>query len=864
MGEKRPSARLRPICRLRYSGRVSRPRVPHGLSLQPALRVDRSRHRAALLPRGEEVRRDTPADSAASCRSSARPSSWCRPRTAAARCTARRRPRARVSSIVWRSATSARPPWAAASTTSPSRVEPGRLLRRRTATGGLWKTINNGTTWEVLFDDLDDVVSIGDVAIAPDDPNLVWVGTRREQQPPELVLGQGRLQVHRRRPHLDAHGARRHRSTSAASSSIPIDHDVVYVAALGTCGARTGERGVFKTTDGGLTWTQRAVRRRRHRRHRPRDGPVEQQGALRRHLPAPPGRRGASTAAGRAAPSTSRPTAGRTWTKLTTGLPAGPLGRIGLDVYRAEPERRLRARRAREGERRLPSDDAGHDLAEDVSDANPRPMYFSQIRIDPNDDRRIYVLGVQPPHLRRRRQDVLENAVDARRPPCDVDRPGQPEPPDRRQRRRRRHLAGIAGADVGLLRQHGPRAVLPRRLRHGRAVPRLRRPAGQRRRGAARARSAAALGIGNDDWFAPSAAATASWRIADPTDARIVYTESQDGNIVRVDRADQRAQVDPSRGRRKGEPPLRWNWNTPIVISPHDPDTLYVGANKVFKSTRPRPLLDGHQPRPDRRHRPRSLSLMGVAAKDFTHRQARRRRSPTATSWRLPNRRGSAGVSTPAPTTARCTCRGTTGRTGRTSRRRFPGVPKDTYVSRAGGVGVRRRHACMRPSTATGSDDYGTYVYASADCGNTWPLDRVRPAEGPQVAVHSPRTRGTRSCCTRAPSSACSSRSIGAAAGRGSESNLPTVPIHEIALHPARQRHDPGDARPQHLDPGRPRPMQQASEAMKAEAFLFDIRAGRRVQPRRRPHHRGGPSVLGEEPAGGAPSASSSDRRPGR
>ncbi len=86
--------------------------------------------------------------------------------------------------------------------------------------------------------------------------------------------------------------------------------------------------------------------------------------------------------------------AGRTWTKLTNGIPAGPLGRIGMDVYRANPNI-VYARIEHETESgTYRSDDAGLTWRK-MSNANPRPMYFSQIRIDPTNDLRIYVLGVQ-------------------------------------------------------------------------------------------------------------------------------------------------------------------------------------------------------------------------------------------------------------------------------------------------------------------------------------------------------------------------------------------------------------------------------------------------------------------------------------
>ena len=122
-----------------------------------------------------------------------------------------------------------------------------------TATGGLWKTTNSGTTWEMLFDDLDDAVSIGDVAIAPTTPTGLG-RLRREQQPAERLVGQRRLQVHRRRATWKHMGLRDSKHIARIIVD-PVDHDVVYVAALGSLWGPSKERGVFKTTDGGMTWT---------------------------------------------------------------------------------------------------------------------------------------------------------------------------------------------------------------------------------------------------------------------------------------------------------------------------------------------------------------------------------------------------------------------------------------------------------------------------------------------------------------------------------------------------------------------------------------------------------------------------------
>ncbi len=90
-------------------------------------------------------------------------------------------------------------------------------------------------------------------------------------------------------------------------------------------------------------------------------------------------------------------------------------------------------------------------------------------------------------------------------------------------------------------------------------------------------------GIANDQWFQIHGGDGFEAQI-DPKNSRIIYAESQDGNISRIDKvSNERKSIRPLPAR--GEAPLRWNWNTPILMSPHDPATIYVGANKVFKST---------------------------------------------------------------------------------------------------------------------------------------------------------------------------------------------------------------------------------------------------------------------------------------
>ncbi|HWI16221.1 MAG TPA: hypothetical protein VNT81_00630, partial [Vicinamibacterales bacterium] len=262
-----------------------------------------------------------------------------------------------------------------------------------TATGGLWKTVNHGTTWTVLFDDLDDVVSIGDIAINPNNAETVWVGTGENNNRQSGSWGNG--------VYKSIDGGRSWKQMGLVNSKHiariivdPIDHDVVYVAALGSLWGPGGDRGLFKTTDGGLTWAKTTL-------------PVDENTGATELVMDPSDnkvlyaatyqRRRATWGFNGGGPGSAMwksSDAGRTWTKLTQGVPAGPLGRIGMDVYRANPNI-VYARIEHEKESgTYRSDDAGKSWRK-MSDTNPRPMYFSQIRIDPNNDLRIYVLGVQ-------------------------------------------------------------------------------------------------------------------------------------------------------------------------------------------------------------------------------------------------------------------------------------------------------------------------------------------------------------------------------------------------------------------------------------------------------------------------------------
>ena len=689
-----------------------------------------------------------------------------------------------------------------------------------TATGGLWKTVNNGTTWTVHFDDLDDVVSIGDIAINPNDANTVWVGSGENNTRQSGSWGNGIYKS------TDGGETWKHMGlgTSKHIARIivdPVDHDVVYVAALGSLWGRGGERGIYKTTDGGLNWS---------RIHFVDDdtGATElvMDPANNKVLYAATYQRRRATwgfnGGGTGSAMWKSSDAGRTWTKLTNGVPSGPLGRIGMDVYRANPNI-LYARLEHEKESgTYRSDDAGLTWRK-MSNVNPRPMYFSQVRIDPTNDLRVYVLGVQLHISDDGGKTFIENGA------MHSDHHAMWINP-----KNSNHIIdgndggigiswdkgatweGIYNMDLGQFYHITYDMESPYNVCGG-----LQDNYTWCGPSAVRSRT----GIANDQWFQIHGGDGFEAQI-DPKNSRIIYAESQDGNISRVDRVtNERKSIRPLPAR--GEPPLRWNWNTPILMSPHDPATIYVGANKVFKSTDRGQSWTAISPDITSATNRDELQLMGVAGKEVTI-----ARNDGVQSY------GNIVQLVESPKNPGVLYAGTDdgrvhmtkdGKTWTDITNRFKGVPANAYVSRlsASAHDVNVVYATFDNHR---SDDYGTYVYASVDGGNNFRSIGEGIPKGHTVTAMAEDPKN--------PNVLYSGSEFGlfVSPDRGGrwlrvKSNLPTVPIHEIIIHPR----DNDMIVATH---GRSiwilddiTPLQQQAEAMKTDAFLFDMRGGTQFNP---------------------------------
>jgi len=654
-----------------------------------------------------------------------------------------------------------------------------------TGTGGLWKSVNQGTSWTPLFDK-EETSSIGSVAVFAKNANLVWVGTGEANSRNSSSWGRG---VYRSE---DA-GATWKRMGLEKTANIgrilthPTDSNTVWVAALGRLWGENLQRGVFKTSDGGRTWQH--VLRIDARTGAvdlalDPDDPQTAYAAMWSRHRTPWSFQGVSESGG----IHRTRDGGRTWTKLTNGLPTRT-GRIGLSVYRKAPNVVFAVVESdaggRLGEFQDDSREGGVFRSVDGGDHwqrlapwAPRAFYFSQIRVQPDDSSRVYVLGF----------DLLVSDDGGRTFKGGGARNVHPDlhamwidPTNGR------HL--LLGTDGGLKQSLDRGATwryfdnVPLGQFYNVAAD-MREPYyhvygglqdNQSWGGPSRTRfeleswlddSRGGQGIVNDHWYVLGGG-DGFHVAADPTDPDVVYYESQGGYLIRQHLETGRERyLRPSNN--EGEPLHRFNWNTPFLLSPHDPSVLWMGGQYVFKLTERGERWQ--QVSPDLTTRdPAKMATGGSAAEQH------------CTIVALTESSVRAGLLWAGTDDGRVWTSPDGGGSWRELSGRFTGVPRGTYVSR---IEASHHDARVAYISFDGhrTDDDRPWLFVTRDGGERWsPIMAGLPADSPVKVVRAGRQNPD---LLFAGTETALHMSLDGGRHWMKMPGLPTVPVDDLLIHP--------------------------------------------------------------------------------
>lgn len=449
------------------------------------------------------------------------------------------------------------------------------------ASGNVWKTSNNGVTWKPIFDNYGSY-SIGVVELDPNNSNVVWVGTGENNHQRALGYGDGVYKSVDGGESFENMGLKDSRQIGGIVID-PRNSDVVFVACEGSVWGPGGDRGLFKTEDGGKNWKNvlevsehtginnvvidpsnpdilyaTSEQRRRHHYGKISGGPE-------------------STVY-------KSKDGGENWYEIKKGLPSVHIGGMGIAVSPVDPNVVYLIMEAAEDKGGFYRSTNKGESWERVSDHHSSGQYYNEIYCDPKDVDKVYSVetfshytedgGKTWKRLGNNKKHVDDHAlwVD----PSNTS-----------------HL--LVGSDGGIYETFDSgnhwdfKENLPitqfYRLAVDNSEPFYYVYGGTQDNNSTGGPSAntSSSGVTNDEWMV-TLGGDGFWQAIDPKDPNIVYSEYQYGNMYRYDRkTGEKVSVKPRE--RKGEEAYKWNWNAPLFISPHDNKTLYAAANKVFKST---------------------------------------------------------------------------------------------------------------------------------------------------------------------------------------------------------------------------------------------------------------------------------------
>ena len=448
------------------------------------------------------------------------------------------------------------------------------------ASGGVWKTTNSGTSFKPIFDNYGSY-SIGCISMDPNNSNVLWVGTGENNNQRSVAYGDGVYKSTDGGKSWENKGLKKSEHISKVIVD-PNNSDIVYVAAYGPLWSDGGDRGVYKTVDGGEKWErvffisdQTGIA---DLIMDPKDSKVMYATAHQR-------RRHVFTYVGGGEESAIYKTVdgGKTWQELKSGLPSGKMGRVGLAISSVD-NNYVYAIVEAEGDKGgfFRSTDKGASW-ERRSSYKTSGNYYQEIVCDPFDVDKVFSMNTWLHHT----EDGGKTFKRTGEKDKHVDNHCMWIDPNNKDHWR-------IGCDGGLYEtwDHAENwswcAYLPLvqfyKVSLDNDKPFYNVYGGTQDNNSIGGPSATInnAGILNTDWFITNGGDGFESQV-DPVDPNIIYAQAQYGWLVRYDKqSGERMGIQPMP--KKGEAAFRWNWDAPLVISTHDHKRLYFAANKVFKS----------------------------------------------------------------------------------------------------------------------------------------------------------------------------------------------------------------------------------------------------------------------------------------
>ncbi|MGH9522883.1 MAG: WD40/YVTN/BNR-like repeat-containing protein [Terriglobales bacterium] len=597
------------------------------------------------------------------------------------------------------------------------------------ASGGVWKTINAGTTWTPVFDG-EGSYSIGTIVLDPKNASIVWVGTGENNAQRSVAWGDGVYKSEDGGHSWKNMGLKKSEHIGRIAID-PRDSRTVYVAAQGPLWSSGGDRGLFKTTDGGKTWKN--VLPNVSDNTGVTDVVIDPDNPDTIYAATWQRRRHVFTyiSGGPESAIYKSNDAGETWTKLKSGLPTDDLGRIGLTIAPGDSSMLYATVEAANGHSGIfRSTDHGATWERRSSNI-AQAMYYAQLSVDPKNSDRVYMPNVvfqvsddggKTFHNLGERNKHVDNHV------IWVD------PNDTN--------FYLVGCDGGIYDSYDRGATwnfkgnLPLGqfydVTYDYAKPFYFVYGGTQDNsswgGPSRNRSAS--GIVNSDWFQTHGGDGFRSQV-DPQDPNTIYAELQYGDIVRFDRRSGEAVgIQPQEG--TSDPANRWNWDSPVIISPHSHTRLYFASQRLYRSDDRgdtwKPISGDLTRQIDRN----KLPVMGkIWSADAIGKNA-------STSFygnivalaESPKKEGLVYVGTDDGLIQVTEDNGAHW----TKYEKFPGVPENTYVSR---IVTSPANADLVYAAFDNhkNGDYKPYLLRSTDAGKTWSSIAANlPETGPVLA----------------------------------------------------------------------------------------------------------------------------------